>query len=163
MDLTVEQRFDADVSSVLELYTDPTFFTSLPATDRLATPELVSHDRDGDEVRLWLRHRFTGELPSAASRFVDVDKLTWVEQTTIDLAAASSRSVLVPDHYAKLLDASAAAAFEPAGPGTVRRVTGEVRVPVPLVGGKVEGAIVDGLREHLLSERDEAARRLAAQ
>ncbi len=38
------------------------------------------------------------------------------------------------------------------GASTVRRSTGDLTIRMPLVGGRVEQAIVSGLQEHLESE-----------
>jgi hypothetical protein len=160
MEFTVHQRIPADLGSVLDLYSDPSFFTSLPPTERLATPELVGHDRDGAVVIMRLRHRLTADLPSMVTRFVDPSKLTWVETTELDTSTARSTSRLTPDEYPDLLRASASASFTTDGDLTVRTVAGIVEVPVPLFGGKVEGAIVEGLEEYLVAEAAEAALRL---
>jgi len=162
MEFTVSQRFDATPEEVVRLYGDATFFCSLPPTERLATPELVSTEQAGDLVILRLRHRLTAELPSMVTRFVDPDKLTWVEVTTLDPTARRSTSELVPDDYPDLLRASAAAAFDADGSGTVRVVRGRVEVPVPIFGSKVEGAIVEGLEAYLVAEQAAAAARLAS-
>lgn len=160
MEFTVTQRFDAGPDLVVALYSDPAFFCALPPTERLATPELVGSERDGDQIVLRLRHRLTAELPSMVTRFVDPDKLTWVEVTTLDAAARRSTSELLPDEYPDLLRASATAAFDADGTGTVRVVHGKVEVPVPIFGSKVEGAIVEGLEAYLHAEQAAAATRL---
>lgn len=162
MDFTVDQRFDAPLDAVLALYSDPDFFTSLPPTERLATPILVTVERTDTVVELALRHRLTAELPSMVTKFVDPAKLTWVETTTLHLGDARSSSNLLPDEYPDLLKASAAAVFSVDGDGTRRMVRGTVEVPVPIFGSKVEGAIVEGLEAHLDNEVVEARRRLAA-
>lgn len=161
MEFTVTQRFGADPAEVVALYCDPEFFCALPPTERLATPELVGSDADGAIVILRLRHRLTAELPSMVTRFVDPDKLTWVEVTSLDTVTRRSTSELVPDEYPDLLRASASASFEPDGTGTVREVRGRVEVPVPIFGAKVEGAIVEGLEAYLHAEQVAAATRLA--
>jgi hypothetical protein len=176
MDFTVTQRFPAPTDDVLALYTDPEFFVSLPPSEKLATPELVTHQRNGNSVNLQLRYRFIGQLPSAVLRFVEPTRLTWVEDTTIDVMSASSSSALIPDNYPDLLRASASATFASTssgvstgtsngaggGPSTTRTITGRVSVPVPIFGRKVEGAIVEGLTDYLHAEAAEAARRLGA-
>ena len=143
MEFTVTQRFDAEPDAVVALYGDPEFFCSLAPTERLATPELVASERAGTSVILRLRHRLTADLPSMVTRFVDPDKLTWVEVTTLDLDTRRSTSEMLPDEYPDLLRASAAASFDAGGPGTLRVVRGRVEVPVPIFGSKVEGAIVE--------------------
>ena len=97
MDFTVDQHFDAPLAEVLALYSDPEFFTALPPTDRLATPVLVSVTRTDTTIELALRHRLTAELPAMVAKFVDTEKLTWVEATTLLLTDGRSSSTLVPD------------------------------------------------------------------
>lgn len=161
MDFSVVQRFEAPPAEVVALYADPGFHASLGAGPHIAPPEVVGHRRDDDVVELSIRYRFTADLPAAARRVVDADRLTWVEHTRIDLARHSSTSRLEADHYPSLLQASARASYLVEGDGSVRRVAGRLAVKVPLVGGKVERAIVEGLEEHLAIERAAAAERLA--
>jgi hypothetical protein len=160
MEFTVDQRFPVAPADVLALYADPAFFTSLSPTDRLATPQLVDHEDLGDRVVMRLRHRLTAELPAMVTRFVDPAKLTWVEVTDLNRTTGRSTSQLLPDDYPELLRASASATFVATDTGTQRTVTGRVEVPVPIFGGKVEGAIVEGLEEYLVAEAAEAVRRL---
>lgn len=162
MEFTVTQRYDTTPDEVMALYSDPAFFCALAPTERLATPELVGSERSGDTVVISLRHRLTAELPSMVTRFVDPDKLTWVEVTTLDTAARRSTSDLLPDEYPDLLRASASATFDADGAGTVRVVRGLVEVPVPIFGSKVEGAIVEGLEAYLHAEQAAAAARLTS-
>jgi hypothetical protein len=59
---------------------------------------------------------------------------------------------ILPDHYANRLRCNGTFRLEDV-PGGVRRVAeGDLRVSFPLVGGKVERAIVSGLREHAALE-----------
>jgi hypothetical protein len=83
-----------------------------------------------------------------------------VEETVYDLVACTARTVLHPDHYADKLTADISSTFLADGGGTVRRVTGEIKVRMLLVGRQVEKAIVSGLEEHLAEESRQAAGRL---
>jgi hypothetical protein len=161
MDFAVEQRFEVGAAEVIELYADPGFHAAMGEGEHIGPPEVVSHRREGSVVELAIRYRFVAELPSAARRFVEAHRLTWVEHSRIDLASLSSTSTLEADHYASLLRASARVAYLDEGEASTRRVQGRLSVQVPLVGGRVERAIVDGLREHLTVEREAATRRLA--
>lgn len=154
MRFETEQRFNGAPTEVIGRYTDDAFYDGLPEFSRVGQPRLVGHDRRGDQVTVRVHYRFTADLPSAAHAVIDADKLTWVEETVYDLAALTSTSRLLPDHYPDRLTASARSTFVASGDGTVRRIHGELKVRMPLVGGRVERAIVDGLQEHL---RDEAA------
>ena len=160
MDFTVTQSLHAPVASVLEVYADPGFFTSLEPNDGLSTPELLDHQRNGDTVELSLRFHYLGDIPAAARRFVDRDRLSWVEHTSLSLATARSTSTITPDNYPKLLASRAVAAFAASGSGTTRTVRGRVTVRVPVVAGRVEQVIVDGINDYLAEEAAFANRRL---
>jgi hypothetical protein len=162
----IDQRYPAPVSAVLAAYTDRSLYEALVAGTRVGKPEVLDVVRDGAAATVRLRYRFTAELPAAALAILDPGRLTWVEETRYDLERATSRTVLRPDHYGDRLSASATARFDAdtAQPGGCRRrVMGEVSVRgVPLVGGRVERAIVDGLREHLTDEAGAVRRHLEA-
>ena len=56
--------------------------------------------------------------------------------------------------------ASATAALAGDGDDTTRQVRGELRVRIPLVGGRVEHVVVEGIGDHLEEEADAVAARL---
>ena len=161
MQFRVDQRFDATPAAVMALYTDPEFYAALVGLPKISPPEVQSHDRDGDRVRMKIRYKFTADLPAAALAVLDPKKLTWVEDSTYDLAANTFSSKLLPDHYPDRLVAGARGSVEEASadpPRSTRRIQGDVTVRMPFVGGQVEKAIVSGLREHLGDEERIAAR-----
>ncbi len=160
-----EQRFNAAPDRVMALYTDASYYEGLPELAKVGRPKLVSRTGDEQLVTLRIHYRFTADLPSAAHAVIDADKLTWIEETVFDVAGLTTRSRLVPDHYPDRLTASASSVLAP-DPGneggTVRKVRGELKVRVAFVGGKVERAIVDGLRDHLAAEAAHMNQRLTA-
>ena len=89
-------------------------------------------------MKIRLRYRFTADLPTAEVAIIDPDRLTWVEETTYDLAGLSSRVKLLPDHYASKLEASASARFVDRGDGSIRDVAGDLRVRVLLANDMVD-------------------------
>jgi len=164
MRFDAEQRFAMSVDRLLELFTDPDFYPTLTGLPEISVPEIVSHEASGGVVRIDMRQRYTGELPAAARSMIDPDRLTWVEQLVFDLDRASATSRLVPDHYPDRLTCTGVYTFR-AGPGgvetSVRRLDGDLKVRVPLVGGRVENALVSGLRQHARAEQDLIDRRSA--
>jgi hypothetical protein len=162
----IDQRYPAPVAAVLAAYTDRSLYEGLVAGSRVGKPEVLDVVGDAATAVVRLRYRFTADLPAAAMAILDPARLTWVEETRYDLGRATSTTVLRPDHYGDRLAASATARFDPdpAQPdGCRRRIMGEVVVRgVPLGGGRVERAIVDGLREHLTDEAAAVRRHLEA-
>ena len=96
--------------------------------------------------------RFTGNLAPAVTAVVDPSKLTWVDHATFELAARGARHEIRPDHYADRLSCRFDDVLHPTDDGSRRVLTGTLQVRAFLVGGKVEGAIVSGLREYTAAE-----------
>jgi hypothetical protein len=152
VEFTIDQRFPAPPDEVIAAYIDPKLYDRMVGLSRVEAPSVLDVTRRGDVVVVRTRFRFIADLPGAARAVIDPDRLTWIDESTYDLVAHTSVTRLLPDHYPDRLTASATSRFDPDPAGTVRRVSGELRVRAPLVAGRVERAIVDGLREHLADE-----------
>ncbi|MEA3075929.1 MAG: hypothetical protein QOF60_837 [Actinomycetota bacterium] len=153
MRFTIEQHFDAPLDAVEAAYTDLAFLEKLSTLPKLGRPTLLRREEDGDIVRQAVQYRFTGEVNAAVRKVVDPARLTWVEESSHDRATHTTTWHIVPDHYRQLLRASGTFLLEPDGGAGTRRITeAELKVSVPLLGGKVEHAIVSGLREHADAE-----------
>jgi len=148
----IEQRFDAPLEQVEAALLDPAFLERLATLPTLGRPELLDQREEGGLVRRRIRYAFVGELSSAVTAVVDPAKLTWVEDSTLDRHTHGTTFRIVPDHYRDRLAASGTFVLQSAGGGTRRVAEGDLRVRFPLVGSKVERAIVSGLREHAAAE-----------
>lgn len=146
------QRFAAAPDDVARAFVEPGFYVTLAELANLGEPEVLSREVDGDQVRLRVRYRFTGALSPAARAVLDPSRLTWVEESHHDLATRHVRFRLVADHYADRFRGAGDYRFRPDGGGTIREATGEIEVRTPLVGRRVERAIVSGLEDHLEDE-----------
>ena len=152
MKFEVSQQFEAPASEVIERYCSLEMYEQLPDFDKISRPEIVDRTERSGLVQLRVRYRVIADLPAAALAIIDPERLTWIEDTTYDLAAMTATTRLLPDHYASKLEASASARFSDAPDGSRRTVSGNLRVHVLLVSGQVERAIVSGLQEHLSEE-----------
>jgi hypothetical protein len=162
MRFRTEQRFEAGLAAVMAQFCDPDLYPTLTGLPKISAPVVLDHSADGLHVHLRLHQRFTGDLPPAALAVVDPSKLSWVEEIDFDLGRAAATTRLLPDHYADRLSCSGRYTFVASGPGlTARRLEGDLKVRMALVGGKVEGALVSGLREHAADEQPLIAARLA--
>ncbi len=152
MRFEIEQAFTADPDAVARAYTDPALYVALDGLPKLSRPEVVGHEVTGQTVVLEVRYRFGGELSPAARAVIDPERLTWVERSVHDLAERRTTFTMVPDHYRDRFRCSGSYRFEAAPGGCRRRGEGELKVKALLVAGAVEGAIVSGLKEHLVDE-----------
>src|SRR6476660_9162108 len=115
---------------------------------KLGSADVLLNERDGDTVKLQVRYLFQADLSPAVTRFVDPKNLTWVEDSTVDVASHHTTCEIKPDNYANLLSGSYEARITASGAGCVRTVNGKIKVHVPLVGGKAEKAIIGGPSEN---------------
>lgn len=160
MRFTVEQRFSTDADETARAFTEPDLYAGFAALPKVSVPDVLACEPDGDLVRI--RYRFAGKLSSAARAVIDPAKLTWVDESTHDLARRHVRFVLRPDHYGDRFRCSGEYRIEPVGDGCRRHASIEVKVSAPFVGGAVERAIESGLREHLAAETEVVEAYLAA-
>jgi hypothetical protein len=150
----IEQRITAPLEAVENALLDREFIAATAKLPKLGEPEVLEQQRDGDRVHQRVRYRFTAELSSAVTRVIDPTKLTWVDDARYDLTTHTSRHRILPDNYADRLEASYDVTLEPLGDSTRRVAQGELKVRIPLVGGRVERAIASGLEEHAAAEAD---------
>lgn len=160
MRFRISQTFRGSVEEVEGAFIDPAYLAQLTELPKLGRPALVHQVVAGDLVHQWVAYRFVGELNAAVRRVIDPARLTWTEESTLDRATHCTTWRIVPDHYKSMLRSAGTFQLTPGKEaGTTQRVAdGEVKVTVPLVGGKVEAAIVSGLREHARLEEEVMAR-----
>ena len=152
MRFQLRQRFSGPADAVNRAYADPALYPALVGLPKLGGIEVLSHERDGETVRLAIRYAFTGDLPSAVTAVVDPRRLTWVQHSVHDLVRGVTTFRLDPDHYPDRLAASGSATVSAQGDGAQRLVAGDLKVRAPLVAGRVEEAIVSGLDEFFQAE-----------
>lgn len=152
MRFEISQEFRHGPRAVDEAYADPALYPTLVGLPNLGGMEVRSHERDGDVARLRIHTEFVREFSPAVAAAIDPSKLSWVQESSIDLAAGTASFRFVPDNYADRFSASGSTRTAPKGDGAVRTLSGEVKVRAPLVGGRVEKAIVEGLEEYLAAE-----------
>lgn len=156
------QRYRSPAPAVSGAYADADLYPTLVGLPKLGGIEVLSHDQRDDRTVLRVRFRFTGHLPAAVTAVVDPARLTWVQETTHDLASGRTTFRLLPDHYPDRLKASGHFDVSDTATGSQRRVTGELKVKAFLVAGQVEQAIVSGLEEYLVAEAPTVDRYLGA-
>lgn len=152
MRFALEHHYRAEADAVARAYADPALYARLGAGSVLAPPEVLDRRDEGDDVVLRIRYRFVGDLSAAVRAVLDPDRLTWVDESTHDLAARTVAFRLVADHYADRFSCTGTYRFEADGAGTVRRTEAGLLVRAPLVGGRVERVLVGDLSAHLAAE-----------
>jgi hypothetical protein len=156
-----EHEFAGTVEQVATLMSDPGFQSVLDLPD-LARPDVVASDLDGTTRHLRLRYEYVGQLDPIAQRVVGGRSLTWVQDLRIDLATGAGTLGFTADGAGGRADGTATVIITATGDDACRRrIRGDFRIRIPLIGAKAERAIVPGLLRRLDVEADEVAAELA--
>ncbi len=154
VDFAFSHRFDAPVGDVAAALLDEGYQRSLDGIKPLKKRELLQQvESDGRVLR---RTRCVlGTDLGAAKRFLGDAEPAWVEEAVWDPSRRVWDWVIRPEVAADLLASAGSIALNEEGLTTIRRVSGVVKVKVPLYGGRVENMIVNNLRQ---TYGEEAAR-----
>jgi hypothetical protein len=147
---TVTETIAAGRDEVLAALVDPAYYAHLgEAAPSVRAPELLSAVELDGVIHTAVRYAFDGTISGPAAMVVDVDKLTWVIDTTYDTDRHTGTVVVHPDHYEGMLRCDGTLTLEEGGAGTtVETVAGRLEVKVPLVSGAAEKAIFGGFTRH---------------
>lgn len=143
MRMQVTHHFDAEVETVFALMSDPDFCTRKYA-DAGATDIQVDSDQRADGPTVVSRRKLTVDLPGFAKKVMQPTN-TVVQTDEWSPADADGRRVCryrvevqgVPSRI------DGTVTLTPEGAGTRQDVEAEVKVSIPLLGGKLEKFAVD--------------------
>jgi hypothetical protein len=158
-----EHHFAGTVDALATLLLDPAFHTGLQLPD-VSLPVVVDETRQGDEDVLRLRYEYTGQLDPIARRLLGNRKLTWLQEMRLDREIGTGRLSFHAEADPGRLHGTAVVRLEPedGGAGSRRRIEGNLKVAVPVVGGTAERRIIEGLLRRLDVEAKALDQRLRA-
>ena len=146
VDFEFIHEIPAPPDAVCDALLDEDYQRSLADLGSLADRELLKQKKlSSGHVRREVRCVLDIELNSTVKKFVGDGDPAWVEESEWDPDKRTWTWNVEPEVGGGLLEASGVMVIEPDGDDTRRKVTGTVKVHVPLYGGKVEGIIVGGL------------------
>ena len=161
MKMTVTHRFDADVETVFALITDPEFLARMYA-DEGASDVQVDSDHHDDGPTIVTRRKVTVDLPGFAKK---VMQPTNTVVQTDEWAAADANSSRVCRYRVEVQGVPSridgTLTLSPDGAGTRHDVVAEVKVSIPLLGGRLEKFAVESGLKTLEQEASFIARTLA--
>ena len=149
--LSVDFEFTHDIPAPLpdvsNALLDEAYQLSLADLSSLADRELLKQEEvGGGAVHRRVRCVLDIELNSTAKRFIGDGDPAWVEDANWDPETQTWSWTIEPEIGGGMLESRGEISLEDLDDHTTRRrVTGIVKVSVPLYGGKVENLIVGGL------------------
>jgi uncharacterized protein YndB with AHSA1/START domain len=142
MKLRTELSYDAPPADVFAMLSDPAFREKVCEAQH-AVSYAVRTDLAGAGLTLVVEtEQNTSGLPSIAKKFVGDTTRAVITETWPD-GSGGSVEITAPG---KPTSASGTVRLTEAGSGTTQTVELDVRVKVPLVGGKLEQLMVDSIR-----------------
>jgi len=148
--ICVDQPIAATPEEAQAAFLDPAFYESLGELEGISAPEVRSFSSGPERARIALGYRFSGDLSGPARALLDPAKITWVQETEVDLATGRSEVRMVPDNYGGLLSFNGWYDLRPdGGTGCCQHLEADLRVHIPLLGPLAERTIAESLRENL--------------
>ena len=164
MRMQVTHHFDADVATVFALLSDPEFLERKYAEQGATDVAVDSHDERGGSPRIVSRRKVTIDLPGFARK---VMQPTNTVVQTDDWAAADAGGRRVCTYRVEVQGVPSrivgTVTLTPDGAGTRQDVEAEVKVSIPLLGGKLEKFAVDSGVKSLDQEAEFTRAELAGQ
>jgi hypothetical protein len=155
-----EHRFGGPVDALAALLLDPEFHRQLRLPD-VSLPQVVEATTEGDEGVLRLRYQYTGQLDPIARRLLGNRKLTWLQDMRLDRSSGTGTLAFHAEADPNRLHGRADVILRSLdGDGSIRRIDGQLKVAVPVVGGTAERRIIEGLKRRLDVEAEALDERL---
>jgi uncharacterized protein DUF2505 len=154
-------EFDAPPAAVTAGLTDPEFVGSLELPD-LERPEVLQHRVDDNGRFIQARFRFVGHLDPIARRILGNDRITWVQEVRFEASNERGELGVTPDVHPDRMKFAGDYRLTAKNGGTVRTLTGELSIKVPLIAGRAEKAILPGLLRRVDLEAEALRAWLAA-
>ena len=156
--LTHRMTYAAPLSDVVEMLADPRFREAVCEYQRVLSAD-VEIDRSGDAMTVLVEQvQPASGIPSFAKKFVGddiriVQREDWSAPDTAELHVTIPGKPGHMDGTITLVETDGT---------TIETVDVEIRVNLPLVGGKIEGLVSDLLRKALVAEEKVGAGYLSA-
>ncbi|GGD15397.1 DUF2505 domain-containing protein [Nocardioides daphniae] len=152
-----ELTYDAPLAEVAAMLRDPAFREKVCERQRVISHDVtVTADGDAADVTVERVQAVTG-VPAVAAKVVG-DQITIVHREAWRDLTAGDYTVGIPGKPGQI---SGTVSLREAGGRTVETVDLEVTVSIPLVGGKLEGVVVDLLKAALRTEHEVGVKHLA--
>lgn len=153
MRFQLEHRFPAPIVAVETAMVDPDFLQGLRLPD-LAPPRVLHHEETGATVTVRVRYEYTGDLDSLARRIVRAGDAAWDHEVVLDRSSHQATFRMVPKVHAQRFSCGGTYDLREEAGTTVRIISGELVVGIPLLGKRAEQGVAPGMLRRMNLEAD---------
>lgn len=147
MKLHIRHTFPCTVEQFWASYWDPEFDAELQRNSPIRR-ELLSDDTTDTFRTLKQRFHSNVELPGPVRGVLGMDRLTWDQETRVDQATNKLSWKVTPPIYKDRVRAEGTMTVRATPDGCERVIEGDIDVPVPIFGKKIEQGVVDNLHKN---------------
>lgn len=151
MHFEVEHVFPAPRLRVADLLCDPSFHTNLDLPD-VSRPQVVKCAATSVTRFLVLRYEYVGQVDAIARKVVGGSTLVWIQELRLDTVNFKGTLTFAAEHDSRLNGSAEVTIVDIDGASSRRRISGDLHVRIPLLGGTAEKRIVPGLIRRLDAE-----------
>lgn len=156
MRVSLTHRFACAPETLWEVFDSDEFEEAL-GRETGVVRELATEQVNGPVVERRRRTRLAQELPGVVKKVLGADSLEWVELARLNRERNRLEwAVEMPRAVASRVDVHGTTRVRADGDESIRTITGEISVRIPVVGGRVEAIVAKSLTESY-----EAAARIA--
>jgi hypothetical protein len=139
--LLVRHTFPCTVEAFWTMFWDPAYDQALQAGTSVVRELIDEHDEGPIKVQ---QYRFTPakQLPGPIARLAGSEKFTYEQTNRFDPATGVMQWKVVPSLMPDKITAEGTFQLREVPEGCERTVEGKIEVRVPLVGGRIEAAII---------------------
>ncbi len=142
MKLDIRHRYDCTPARFWEMYWDDDLDAMLREGSTIQR-DVVEEREEGEVLIRRLRFTPQQELPSVAAGILGTNKLVYEQENRFDRGAGVLHWSVMPTILPGKLDARGTVEVSAVGESACeQRVLGDIAVRIPLVGGRVEKAVV---------------------
>lgn len=146
MNFSIVHEFDTDVKSYWDLFLSPPFTEALMGALKMKNYKLISREDDGTTFRRSQSMEPTIALPAMFASLVP--SLGYTEHDTLSWSKNSMRIVIEPASMKEKFQTAGDYIVTPIGEKRCKReFRGDVKVSIPLIGGKMEKFTVEQMKE----------------
>lgn len=154
MEIRIVQRFDCSAQKLWDIIRNPDFEKETREAANVDVSVLKKEERAGvliEKVRITSRKELPGLMRSALGS----DRLIYDQEMESDLARHITNWKVIPNFAADKVKCAGTSRIVATGASSCERVvSGEMKVSIPLVGGKIEQGIVSELENSYAKTAD---------
>ena len=145
MKFSLSNPLPCSAEEAWDIISSPEFLEASNASSKVRREVLLKEERDG-LLHERIRVTFPQKLPRLEAKALNREHLSYVQEQTTDNGRHLTQWRVKVDGAGDKIKAQGTFSLQPSPRGCSRVIEGEVKVSIPLIGGKIEREVVGKLK-----------------